>query len=90
MKRKVFIVSTALFLAVGTLSILSSSSSDEQSISPMLMANAEALSQNESSGCKWAVMTDNFGVLVHVCISTGTGNPCTCGDVQYTTPSTIL
>lgn len=51
--------------------------------SELELANAEALADGESMGsCRWSRVFDDKGCVFHVCVANGSGNICTCGDVD--------
>lgn len=54
-----------------------------EKLSDIALANVEALAEGESSGeCKWMRVKDDKGCYLHVCVTGGTGNSCTCGSMS--------
>lgn len=58
---------------------------DENSVDSVLMQNVEALASDESdTGCRWRRShdEDDHGCPIYYCVTTGNGDPCTCGAVD--------
>ena len=51
--------------------------------SELELSNAEALADGEfTDGCRWSRVFDKKGCVFHVCVANGSGDVCTCGDVD--------
>ena len=82
MKKKVLSGLFALALLVATGYGVNKSMKNEAGLSVLAMNNVEALAQNEGGdGCRWATRETSQGWEA-ICIITGVGYDCTCGDVK--------
>ncbi|MBO4985749.1 MAG: hypothetical protein J6C87_08985 [Bacteroides sp.] len=82
MKKKIFFAVATIVAAVsvGYAAYLN----QKVEISDALLENIEALSDDENEDvCKWQRVEDEHGVPFHVCVNTGTGDECKCGEVDY-------
>ena len=83
MRKKILSGVFALaLLATAGLGVHKSMNSDAN-LSDLALANVEALAENEGGGgeCRWATR-ETWQGWEAICISTGVGYNCTCGEVK--------
>ena len=85
-KSFLLLIAVALFFLLGLVSCKGSKlCSNNRELSELELANIEALTDDKSGDftCRWAHASDASGRVCYVCIKTGTGDLCKCGDVKY-------
>lgn len=82
MTTRIKLMALFAMVAIGTTTgVQALSSKCEDSQSALMIANIEALSNNEQGKeCRWKRVTDDFGCTYHVCVKGGDGDLCNCGD----------